>query len=312
MNNRITQARSRLRAQLKAVSEGSKSLISPGIYDCLSALIAEQAGAECVLISGAGMGASAYGLPDLGILNLTDTIPLTRAIAGAVSIPVIADAETGFGGPNSVARTTQLLEESGVAGFFMEDQGVPWRCGQFDEKVVIPRDEMVGKIRAATDARQDDTLTIVARTDALASEGMEATLKRCDAYLDAGADALFLSAPRTEDHLRSAGDYARDRKVPVLVNMVEGSKTPYLSVDSLAELGLRFVTFAATMQCSAIMSMRNAVSELVEKGTAAALYPSRMDDWLMPSRLVKLDDYVGREHEFGVLLNSDASDSKLA
>src|SRR2546427_3233237 len=211
------------RQRLRALLNAPGLIIAPGAYDGLSARLVEQAGFDVVYMTGSGAANSLLGEPDLGLTTMTEMANQAVRICAATSLPVIADADTGYGGPLNVRRTVQEYERAGVAGLHIEDQVFPKRCGHFEGKQVIPVEEMVGKIRAALDARTDPNLVIIARSDAAAVEGLDAALARGHAYEDAGADALFIEAPRALDELRAIG---RSFHVPLVANMVEGGATP--------------------------------------------------------------------------------------
>jgi methylisocitrate lyase len=183
---------------------------------------------------------SQFGLPDIGLTTVTELVEQARRVANATSVPIVCDADTGYGNPLNVRRTVQALEDAGVAGIQLEDQVAPKRCGHFDGKSVISREEMVQKVHAALDARRDPDIVIIARTDARAVVGYEDAIERALAYREAGADAIFVEAPRTIDEMR---DIAARIPAPLLINIVEGGKTPQLSFDDYARLGFRIVLY---------------------------------------------------------------------
>jgi 2-methylisocitrate lyase-like PEP mutase family enzyme len=207
----------------------------PGAYDTLTARLVEQAGFEAVYLTGGGYS-RASGYPDLGLLSLTENAMFIARTVEAVGIPVIADADTGYGNAINVIRTVREYEKSGVAGFHIEDQVSPKKCGHYEGKEVISRAEMVGKIKAAVDTRRDADLVIIARSDARAVEGLEAAIERVNAYLEAGADVGFVEAPQTVEELRIVGQKVRG---PALVNVFEGGKTPMLGAAALEAMGFR-------------------------------------------------------------------------
>ncbi|MGB6007942.1 isocitrate lyase/PEP mutase family protein [Castellaniella sp.] len=218
------------------------AVLAPGVYDALSALLAEQAGFDALYLSGASIAYTRLGRSDIGLTTYTEVEDALARITERVSSPVIVDADTGFGNALNTQRTVRGFERAGAAMIQLEDQTFPKRCGHLDGKTVVPGAEMCGKIRAAVDARTRSSTLILARTDALAAEGLEAALDRAESYLDAGADALFIEALRTPEQMRVACERFAAR-VPLLANMVEGGKTPVQSVDALAALGFRIVIF---------------------------------------------------------------------
>lgn len=217
-------------------------LLAPGVYDALSALIAAQTGFEALYLSGASIAYTRLGRSDIGLTTYPEVEDTVARIAERVSVPIIVDADTGFGNALNVKRTVRGFERAGAAMIQLEDQTFPKRCGHLDGKGVIPAQEMAGKIRAAVDARHDANTLILARTDAIAVEGLEAALDRAEQYLAAGADALFIEALRTTEQMTAACERFATR-VPLLANMVEGGKTPVQSAQALADIGFRIVIF---------------------------------------------------------------------
>lgn len=217
-------------------------VLAPGVYDALSALIAEQAGFEALYLSGASIAYTKLGRSDVGLTTYPEVSDTLATIAERVSLPIIVDADTGFGNALNVQRTVRGLERAGAAMIQLEDQTFPKRCGHLDGKSVVSAAEMVGKIKAALDARTRDTTLILARTDALAVEGMDAALERAERYLDAGADALFIEALRTPEQMSLVCDQFEGR-APLLANMVEGGKTPITAADQLESYGFRIAIF---------------------------------------------------------------------
>jgi carboxyvinyl-carboxyphosphonate phosphorylmutase len=228
-------------------------VVSPGVYDCLSAKIAESVGFKMVGITGAGLAASILGYPDVGLTSMIEVLNQTRNIVNAIDIPVLADCDTGFGNPLNVYRTIQAFEDAGVGGLFIEDQITQKHCGHFENKQLIPTEEMVKKIEAALDARRDPDLVIMARTDARAVYGLDAAIERAQTYVEAGADMIFIEAPQTVEELRKV---AKAVKVPSMANMVEGGKTPIVSVQELEEMGFKFASFSGSAQKIALSAMR--------------------------------------------------------
>ena len=219
-----------------------RALLAPGIYDALSALVAEQAGFEALYLSGASIAYTRLGSPDIGLTTFSEVTDTLAHITERVRVPVIVDADTGFGNALNVQRTVRGLERAGAAMIQLEDQTFPKRCGHLQGKGVVPVAEMCGKLRAALDARKSRETLILARTDALAVEGLEAALARAEAYLACGVDALFVEALRTPAQMDAACARLAAR-VPLLANMVEGGQTPVESAQALGERGFRIVIF---------------------------------------------------------------------
>ena len=217
-------------------------VLAPGIYDALTALVAEQAGFEALYLSGASIAYTRLARSDIGLTTATEVADTLARITERVSTPVIVDADTGFGNALNTQRTVRAFERAGAAMIQLEDQTFPKRCGHLDGKGVVPAAEMCGKLRAALDARQSEDTLILARTDALAVEGFEAALDRAEAYLACGVDALFIEALRTPEQMAQACARFAGR-IPLLANMVEGGKTPIQSADELGRIGFRIVIF---------------------------------------------------------------------
>jgi 2-methylisocitrate lyase-like PEP mutase family enzyme len=219
-----------------------KALLAPGIYDALTALIAEQAGFEALYLSGASIAYTRLGRSDIGLTTASEVANTLANITDRVKVPVIVDADTGFGNALNMQRTVRDFERAGAAMIQIEDQTFPKRCGHLDGKGVVPVQEMQGKIKAAMDARRSSHTLILARTDALAVEGLEAALERAEKYLECGVDALFIEALRSPEQMKVAcAQFAH--RIPLLANMVEGGKTPILSAAELGNLGFRIVIF---------------------------------------------------------------------
>lgn len=241
------------------------AILAPGVYDAFSALIAEQAGFKALYLSGASIAYTRLGCSDVGLTTYTEVQETLARITERVAIPVIVDADTGFGNALNVQRTVRGLERSGAAMIQLEDQTFPKRCGHLDGKSVVTATEMCGKLRAATDARADPRTLILARTDALAIEGLEAALDRAEAYLEAGADALFIEALRTAEQMDAACRRFAGR-APLLANMVEGGKTPVQSVQALAEKGFRIVIFPGGTARTVAHTLQAYYGALLEHG----------------------------------------------
>ena len=227
---------------LKARLTQDRILIAPGVYDGLTASIAQEAGFEAVYLSGAAVAYTRLGRPDIGLTSVTEMAETMSLIADRVSVPVIIDADTGFGNALNAQRTMRLYERAGAAALQIEDQSYPKRCGHLADKSLIPAAEMAGKIAAMADARRSEATLIIARTDAIAVEGLGPAIARAEAYVAAGADVLFIEAPRSEAELTTiAGHFAG--RAPLLANMVEGGETPISSASHLEGLGFSIVIF---------------------------------------------------------------------
>jgi len=218
-----------------------KTILVPGSYDAFSAKILKQAGFEAIYMTGSGLTASLTGMPDVGILTMTEMVGQARAIVNATRIPLICDADNGYGNPINVIRTVREYESARVAGIHMEDQVAPKRCGHFEGKQVISRIEMVKKIEAAIYARENDDFLIIARTDARSVHGLEEAIVRAKLYFEAGADMAFVESPQSEKELEIISRELAG--IPLLVNMVEGGKTPILPFENLSELGFKIVLY---------------------------------------------------------------------
>jgi len=217
-------------------------LLAPGIYDSLSGLIATNAGAKAVYLSGASLAYTRFGISDLGLVSVSEVNDTLAAITDRIETPVIVDGDNGFGNALNVQRTVRSFERSGAAAIQLEDQAFPKRCGHLDGKTLISKAEMVGKIKAALDARNNQHMHLTARTDARAVEGLSAAMDRAEAYCEAGADILFIEAPQSLDEMKQLTAQFSGR-IPLLANMVEGGKTPIQSTDELAEIGYKIAIF---------------------------------------------------------------------
>ena len=253
-------------ALLRNLLSRQEPLMAPGAFDGLSARLIEEAGFDAVYMTGFGAAASVLGRPDVGLLTMTEMVEHARQISQAVSpLPVIADADTGYGNPISVIRTVQQYELAGVAAIHIEDQVAPKKCGHMAGKEVIPRQEMVAKIEAAVAARRSSDFVIIARTDARAVEGLDAALDRAKSYRDAGADVLFIEAPEGIEEIERVAKTFSD--VPLLYNWAEGGKTPPLTYEQIKSLGFRIVIFPVGALLSAAQAIRTVLKSLREEGT---------------------------------------------
>jgi 2-methylisocitrate lyase-like PEP mutase family enzyme len=268
--------------ELLSTGSASGPLILPGAPDALTARVIEARGFAAVYITGAGVTNARLGVPDLGLITLTELADTVEAVRDAVAIPVVVDADTGFGGPLNVRRAVQVLERRGANAIQLEDQVFPKRCGHFAGKEVIPSGEMVAKLHAALDARGDDSLLIIARTDARQVLGLDAALERAELYREAGADVIFVEAPESRDELAEVG-----RRVdgPLLVNIVEGGATPQLPAHELGALGFSIVLYANAALRGAVHGMQVVLEHLRRTGsTLGAL--EQMIGWEQRQELV--------------------------
>ncbi len=252
------------------------AVLAPGVYDALSALIAEQAGFGALYLSGASIAYTRLGRSDIGLTTYSEVEDTLARITERVATPVIVDADTGFGNALNTQRTVRGLERAGAAMIQLEDQTFPKRCGHLDGKTVIPAAEMRGKLQAAADARVHASTLILARTDALAVEGLEAALDRAESYLEAGADALFIEALRTPEQMQAACSRFAHR-VPLLANMVEGGKTPVQSADALTALGFRIGICPGGTARAGAHTLQGYYASLRQHGTTAPWREGMLD-----------------------------------
>lgn len=260
--------------------------VLPGCYDALSAKIVEKAGFDAVYLSGAGVSNTKLGIADTGLVTQTEMRRRIESVTDAVSIPVLADADEGYGNPIHVRRTVQSYEREGAAALHIEDQAFPKRCGHFEDKDLVGVDEMERKLRAAVDAREDDAFLIVARTDARAVEGVEAAIERANRYAAAGADMVFPEAPRNEGEMRR---FCAEIDAPVMANMVEDGKTPLLDADELEELGFDLVIFPNSLLRAAMQTMVETADHIRTAGTTADILDD-IADFELRNELTDKDD----------------------
>jgi methylisocitrate lyase len=254
---------------LRRMLDGPEIVVLPGAYDALSARLAERAGFSAMFTTGFGFSASVLGQPDFGLLTMSETMDRVRHVVRAVSVPVVADMDTGYGNPLNVWRTVQEVVDAGAAGIILEDQEWPKKCGHFEGKRVIPAEDHVAKLKAAIDARGDDDLVIIARTDARAPLGLDEAIRRGRMYRDAGADVVFVEAPQSIDELRAVKEAIPDR--PLFANMVEGGRTPLLSYKELQDLGYKMVVFPLSALLAAAKAIGDIYAELYAKKTTAGV-----------------------------------------
>jgi 2-methylisocitrate lyase-like PEP mutase family enzyme len=268
----------------------------PGATSALAARLIEEAGFDAVYMTGSGLAAEMLALPDVGLTTMTEVVREAHAFADAVQLPVIADADTGYGNAVSVMRTVREFEKSGVAGIHIEDQVAPKRCGHFAGKALIPMGEMQGKVRAACDARQDQDFVIIARCDALGIEPMDAAIARGEAYAAAGADALWFDAPTTMEQIETIGRHFGS--MPLVFNMSSSGRTPFLTVEEVGRLGYRLMVFPVFTTLAAIKAMQGILRVLKETGDVNRIRPAcvTFDEY---NRLIGLPAVEELEHKYG-------------
>lgn len=286
------------RRHLRQLLAAPEPVVALGVYDAISARVAERSGAPAVIVTGAGVAASVLGAPDVGLLTMTEVLGQTRNIARSVDIPLIADCDTGYGNPINVQRTLREFEDAGVSALFIEDQVSPKRCGHFQGKQVVPAEDMVQKIRAAVDARTDADLLIIARTDARAGHGPAEAIRRAGRYHQAGAEMIFVEAPHSRDELEQVAVELAPLGVPLMVNLVEGGKTPLVPVAELAEMGFKLITFSGSLQKVAIKAMQELTESLLATGDVRTFYPDRMVSLDERSDILGLGRYLELEGRY--------------
>jgi len=288
---RVTTGRNQV---LRRLLGAGGIVVAPGAFDCLTACLVETGGFPALYVTGSGVSISALGAPDVGVLSFGEILDRVRRIADSVSIPLIADADTGYGGPLNVIRTVREFERAGVSALQIEDQAWPKRCGHEAGRILASVDEMVGRISAAVDARIDPDLVIIARTDARSDHGLNAALDRAARYAEAGADVLFVESPESEAELaRIAAELPR----PALANMVEGGRTPITVSTRLQELGFRLVIYPNTLTRTIVRAGRDVLTALSRDGTTAGVR-DRMVDHRELWSLFDSDTWVATERRF--------------
>jgi 2-methylisocitrate lyase-like PEP mutase family enzyme len=288
----------RTTTRLRKLLAGPDLLVAPGAYDALSARLIAQAGFSSVYMTGFGTAASVLGQPDVGLLTMSEMVSRAAALTAVLgNVPLIADADTGYGNPINVRRTVYEYERAGVAGLHIEDQVWPKKCGHMEGKQVIPTEEMVQKIRAAVDARQDPDLVIIARTDSNAVYGLEDALQRGRAYREAGADVLFIEAPRSVTELQRIAQTFPD--VPLLFNWAESGKTPLLSLPEIQALGFKLVLMPVSLLFRATQAMTDLL-ELLKQGQTPNASPQPTVTFGQFTNLIGLPGIQTLERRYGV------------
>jgi len=283
-----------LRQTLKKLLNRKQLLVAPGCFDGLSARLVQEAGFEAAYLSGGAMARS-MGIPDIGLVTMSESIERAAQIVSAIQIPVIADADTGYGNAVNLVRSVREFERIGVAAIHIEDQITPKRCGHLDGKEVISRAEMEMKLKAALDTRTDPDFCIIARTDARGVHGLEDAIGRAQAFAKLGVDAIFVEAPQSESELAEIPKRLPD--VPLLVNVFKGGKTPMLPIERLQQMGYRIAIYPSETQRAAIHAMRSALTTLKREGTTESIDAS-LTTFKERDKVVGLDDWQKIEHTY--------------
>jgi carboxyvinyl-carboxyphosphonate phosphorylmutase len=288
----------RTTTRLRQLLTGPDLLVAPGAFDALSARLIAQAGFPAVYMTGFGTAASVLGQPDVGLLTMSEMVARASALASVVGdLPLIADADTGYGNPINVRRTIREYERAGVAGLHIEDQVWPKKCGHMEGKQVIPMDEMAQKVRAAVDARQDPDFVIIARTDANAVYGLEDALRRGRAYREAGADVIFIEAPRSIEELQAIAQAFPN--TPLLFNWAESGKTPLLTLNEIHTLGFKLVIFPVSLLFAATRAMLDLL-EVLKQGETPTSFSSRTVTFAQFTQHIGLPEIQDLERRYGV------------
>jgi len=261
-------------ARLRAALNGDGLVMAPGVFDCLTARLAELAGFEMLYMTGSGVSITRLGAPDVALLSFSEILDQAKRIADVTALPVLADVDTGYGGPLNVIRTVREMERAGISALQIEDQDWPKRCGHEPGRRVVPIAEMVGRLHAAVDARQDPDVLIVARTDARSSEGIDAAIERANRYAEAGADVLFVESPESVEEMQRV---AREVKAPTLSNQVEGGRTPLLPAPQLQALGYRIAIYPNSVTRLFARAGQELFEELHRSGSTQGLKGRMLD-----------------------------------
>jgi 2,3-dimethylmalate lyase len=281
-----------LRLSLRKLISGPEPLILPGVTDAMALRLVERTGLSAAYATGAGLANAQHAMPDIGLISMTEVVEHVGRITSAANIPLVVDADTGYGGPLAAMRTVRLLERAGAAAVQIEDQEMPKRCGHFDDHDLIPTGHMQTKIAAVCEARMDDSLVIIARTDARSVHDIDEAISRAKAYVAAGADAIFVEAPRNIEELRLVGSELAG--IPLIINVVEGGKTPELTTKEYVELGFRVILFANYLMRTMMWAGMDALQHLMEHGETASR-GDRMTSWPDRQELFQLADYSATE-----------------
>lgn len=296
-----TARRERLRALLSDGLTGAGTLVLPGATDALGVRLIEEAGFEAAYATGAGLANAQHGVPDIGLVSLDEVVDHVERLASATHLPLVVDADTGFGQPLMAMRAARRLERAGAAALQLEDQDMPKRCGHFDHHALIPTEHMQAKLVAVRQALEDPATVVIARTDARSVLDIDEAIRRGHAYVDAGADVIFVEAPRTVEELERVGRELAG--VPLVVNVVEGGKTPQLSLAEYRDLGFGIVLFANFLMRAAIRAGSDALAHLRATGETAS-YADRIATWEERQRLFHLPEFSSAEAHFDAPANA--------
>ena len=281
---------------LKSMLKANKPLVIPGVYDAIGAKIAEKVGFEAMFQTGYGTSATLFGMPDYGFIGATETIDNARRICRAVSVPVIVDSDTGYGNALSVWKLVRELESAGSSGIFLEDQRWPKRCGHMQGKEVITQEEYTEKLGAAIDSRQSKDFIIVARTDARATEGLDAAIERGLQNKKTGADAIFIEAPRSLEEMKIIG---KAINAPLVANMIEGGATPINSAETLHKLGFKIILYPLSVLFANTFATMNILKELKKTGTTTK-FKQKVVNFDQFNDLVELPKFQKLEKKYGL------------
>jgi methylisocitrate lyase len=279
---------------LRNMLKSKKSLVIPGVYDALGAKIAQKVGFEAMFQTGYGTSATLFGMPDYGFIGAAETVDNARRICRAVSVPVIVDSDTGYGNALSVWKIVKELESAGAAGIFLEDQRWPKRCGHMQGKEVIPQEEYTEKLSAALDARESKDFIIVARTDARATEGLDAAIERGKQNKKTGANAIFVEAPRSLEEMKKIG---KEINAPLVANMIEGGATPLSSAETLNKMGFKIILYPLSVLYANTFATMNILKELKKSGNTTK-YKQKVVNFDQFNDLVELPKFKKMEKKF--------------
>ena len=279
---------------LKGMLKSKKPLVVPGIYDALGAKIAQKVGFEAIFQTGYGTSATLFGMPDYGFVGSTETVDNARRICNAVSVPVIVDADTGYGNALSVWKLVKELESAGAGGIFLEDQKWPKRCGHMQGKEVVPQEEYTEKLSAAIDARENKDFLIVARTDARATEGLDEAIQRGKQNKKTGADAIFVEAPESLEEMRRVG---KEINAPLVANMIEGGTTPLNSAETLNKLGFKIILYPLSVLYANTYATMNILKELKDTGSTLK-HKQKLVNFDQFNNLVELQKFREMEKKY--------------
>jgi len=279
---------------LRNMLKSKKPLVIPGVYDALGAKIAQKVGFEAMFQTGYGTSATLFGMPDYGFIGATETIDNARRICRAVSVPVIVDSDTGYGNALSVWKLVNELESAGAAGIFLEDQRWPKRCGHMQGKEVVPQEEYTEKLSAALDARESKDFIIVARTDARATEGLDAAIERGKQNKKTGADAIFVEAPRSLEEMKKIG---KEINAPLVANMIEGGATPLSSAETLNKMGFKIILYPLSVLYANTFATMNILKELKKSGNTKK-YKQKVVNFDQFNDLVELPKFRKMENKY--------------